>query len=70
MTVDLQQNVGRFLRRHRLDLGLSQVAMAEELGCHRTYVGSIERGERNLTLQSLTDLSELLGVDPRDMLQD
>lgn len=70
MTIDLPQNVGHFLRRHRHDLGLSQEALAEQLGYHRTYLGSLERGERNLSLRALADLGERLGVDPREMLQD
>ena len=59
---DLQKAVGRYLRAHRLDRGLSQEAFAEELGVHRTYMGGIERGERNLTLRNVERLAEQLGV--------
>ena len=66
---DLQKAVGRYLRAHRLDCGLSQEAFAEELGVHRTYMGGIERGERNLTLRNVERLAHQLGVDVLDMLQ-
>ena len=50
---DLQKTVGRNLRAYRLERGLSQEAFADVLGVHRTYMGGVERGERNLTLKSL-----------------
>ncbi len=70
VSTDLQQIVGRRLRALREARGLSQESLAEELGFHRTYWGSLERGERNLTLGSLTQLAERLGVDPLDLLRD
>ncbi|WOQ17587.1 helix-turn-helix transcriptional regulator [Raineyella sp. W15-4] len=71
MTVgDLQRIVGQNLRSYRQARGLSQEAFADQLGVHRTYMGGLERGERNLTLQSLERLAEELGVDPRELLQD
>jgi transcriptional regulator with XRE-family HTH domain len=65
---DLQRAVGRNLRAHRRALGLSQENFAERLGVHRTYMGGLERGERNLTLKSLERLADCMGVDPRAML--
>lgn len=70
MTRDLQKTVGRHIREHREKLGISQERLAEQLSFHRTYLGSLERGERNLTLGSLEDLAERLGVDPLDLLRD
>jgi len=66
----LQIIVGRKLREHRLRLGLSQERLAEDLGFHRTYLGSVERGERNLTLASVEQLAARLGIDPLDLLRD
>ncbi|WP_229054374.1 helix-turn-helix domain-containing protein [Aeromicrobium sp. Leaf350] len=70
MTSQLQITLGRKVREHRLKLGLSQEALAAELGFHRTYLGSIERGERNLSLASVEQLARLLGVPPLSLLQD
>jgi transcriptional regulator with XRE-family HTH domain len=66
---DLQRTVGRNLRVYRQAKGLSQEAFADELGVHRTYMGGIERGERNLTLKSLERIANGLGLDPLALLQ-
>ena len=66
---DLQKTVGRNLRAYRLERGLSQEAFADVLGVHRTYMGGVERGERNLTLQSLEKMAEQIGVEPLTLLQ-
>lgn len=66
---DLQRIVGKNLRAHRLALGLSQEAFADRLGVHRTYLGGLERGERNLTLQSLERLAQQLGVGILEIFQ-
>lgn len=70
VTSELQKIVGRRLREQRESLGLSQEAMAERLGYHRTFLGSVERGERNLTLASVEQLATSLGVPALDMLRD
>jgi len=49
--------------------GLSQEAFADVLHVHRTYMGGIERGERNLTLKSVERIAERLAVDPLDLLR-
>jgi transcriptional regulator with XRE-family HTH domain len=66
---DLQRLVGLNLRAIRVDRGLSQEAFADVLGVHRTYMGGLERGERNLTLRSLERLAAALRVDPLDLLE-
>jgi len=66
---DLQKTVGRNLRAYRLKRGLSQEAFADVLGVHRTYMGGVERGERNLTLKSLEKMAEQIGVEPLQLLQ-
>jgi transcriptional regulator with XRE-family HTH domain len=70
VTSELQKIVGRRLREQRESLGLSQEAMAERLGYHRTFLGSVERGERNLTLASVEQLAASLGVPALDLLRD
>lgn len=68
MEGDLQRTIGRNLRAYREAKGLSQEAFADELGVHRTYMGGIERGERNLTLKSLERIAERIGLDPLALL--
>jgi transcriptional regulator with XRE-family HTH domain len=69
MEGDLQRTIGRNLRAYRLARGLSQEAFAEILGVHRTYMGSVERGERNLTLRSVERLAARIDEEPLTLLQ-
>jgi transcriptional regulator with XRE-family HTH domain len=69
MEGDLQKTLGRNLRGYRERKGLSQEAFADELGVHRTYMGGIERGERNLTLKSLERIAQRINADPLALLQ-
>lgn len=69
MEGDLQRTLGRNLRAHRQKLGLSQEQFAERLGYHRTYIGGIEQGLRNLSLRSVERLSKDIGVSAIDLLQ-
>lgn len=69
MEGDLQRAVGQSLRAYREAKGLSQEAFADELGVHRTYMGGIERGERNLTLKSLERIADRLDLDPLTLLR-
>lgn len=64
----LQAVVGENLRHYRRARGLSQEAFADLLGFHRTYMGGVERGERNLTLKSVERIAARLQVDPLDLL--
>ncbi|HEX8049849.1 MAG TPA: helix-turn-helix transcriptional regulator [Solirubrobacterales bacterium] len=69
MEGDLQRTIGHNLRAYRQARGLSQEAFAEKLGVHRTYMGGIERGERNLTLRSIERIAARLDEDPLSLLQ-
>jgi transcriptional regulator with XRE-family HTH domain len=66
---DLQRALGRNLRAYRAERGLSQEAFAAVLHVHRTYMGGLERGERNLTLRSVERLAAKLGIDALDLLR-
>jgi transcriptional regulator with XRE-family HTH domain len=65
----LQRTVGENLRAYRLARGLSQEAFAEILDVHRTYMGSVERGERNLTLRSVERIAARIDEDPLVLLK-
>jgi transcriptional regulator with XRE-family HTH domain len=69
MEGDLQVNLGNNLRAYRMARGMSQEAFADYVRFHRTYMGGLERGERNLTLKSVERIAERLGVDPLELLQ-
>ncbi len=56
------------LRNLRLARGMSQEELAAISGLHRTYVGSVERGERNVTLSTLELLASALNVSVTDLL--
>ncbi len=70
MEGELQRRLGRNVRAYREARGLSQEAFADLLGVHRTYMGGIERGERNLTLRSVERLAEQLHLQPLDLLSE
>ena len=53
----------RLLKSERLARGISQEALAELAGLHRTYVGSVERGERNIAVDNMEALANALGLD-------
>jgi len=64
MRKDLNLRLARNFRRLRQERGLSQEEAAEKCGLHRTYVGAIERGERNITLNTLEEIASAFRVDP------
>lgn len=58
---------GKKIQSIRKQLGLSQEELAYKVGFHRTYVGMIERGERNITLNNLKKLATALGLEIKDL---
>lgn len=67
-TKNLTQTLASNVRQLRQRQGISQEELAARSGLHRTYVGSVERGERNVTLSSLESLAAALGVSARDLI--
>jgi transcriptional regulator with XRE-family HTH domain len=59
---DIRKRFGARIRQLRTDRGLSQEALADLAGLHRTYIGSVERGEQNLSLLNIERLAVTLGV--------
>ena len=70
MADDLQRTLGRNLRGFREAEELSQEAFAEVLGVHRTYMGALERGERNVSLRSVEKIASKLKIEPLLLLTD
>ncbi|MBI3653742.1 MAG: helix-turn-helix transcriptional regulator [Acidobacteria bacterium] len=58
------------IKRLRLAQGVSQEALADLAGLHRTYIGAVERGERNITLVNANRIAEALGVKLSDCLKE
>lgn len=67
-TSQLRRVVADNVRRRRLGLGMSQESLAAEAGLHRTYVGAIERAERNLSLDNIERLAAALRTEPPALL--
>lgn len=63
-----QIDFGRTVRSFRKAAGLSQEMLARKSGVHRTYVGSIERGEANVTLATMVRLALALEVSVADLV--
>lgn len=59
---------GNNVREERLNRGLSQEKFAEKAGVHRTYVGMIERAEKNITLENIEKIANAFGLKPKDLL--
>ena len=70
MEGELQRRLGRHLRAYRAERALSQEGLADLLGYHRTYIGGLERGERNLTLKAVERIAALIGIDPLTLLEE
>lgn len=60
---------GERVRQYRHALGISQEKLAERTDLHWSYIGQVERGQRNLTLHSIVRIAEALSVDPADLVR-
>lgn len=65
---DLLKNLGRQLRALREQAGKSQDTLANDSGLHRTYIGAVERGERNPTILTLSRYAAGLGLTVADLV--
>lgn len=64
----LRQRLGRAVRRLRLAAGYSQEAFADHVGVHRTYMGAVERGRVNISLDNIERLAGKLGLTAAGLL--
>ncbi len=60
--IDIKKRFGKAIRRRRRELDLSQEQLAEISGLHRTYISSIERGQRNPSLENIKNLTKALDI--------
>jgi transcriptional regulator with XRE-family HTH domain len=65
----IQEQFGSCVRDLRRKRGWTQEQLAEAAGRHWTYIGGIERGERNVTLQVVADLARALDVDIKELFR-
>ena len=59
---DIAKMIGQRIRNYRTAKGWSQEKLAELSGCHPTYIGQVERGEKNATIESIEKISKALNV--------
>jgi transcriptional regulator with XRE-family HTH domain len=60
---------GYNVQKHRKEKQISQEKLAELAGVHRTYVGMIERAEKNITLHNMEKIAKALNVEIKDLLE-
>lgn len=65
---DYRVQLGRTIRRLRVDAGYSQEGFADHIGVHRTFMGTVERGESNLSLRNIERIAGGLGLTPGELL--
>ena len=61
---------GEKVRSERMKLGLSQEGLASRAGVHRTYIGMIERAEKNITLENIEKIAKALNISLPDIFKD
>ena len=59
---DIAKIIGQRIRNYRTQKGLSQEKLAELAGCHPTYIGQLERGEKNATLESVQKMASAMDI--------
>ena len=66
---DIQRHIGDIIRALRLKKGWSQDVFADRSGLNRAHVGEVERGESNVTIQTLKIIADTLGVKIVDLVK-
>lgn len=70
MKREILKKFGQIVRDRRLKQGLSQEELAAKSGLHRTYIGMIERAEKNITLINIEKIARGLGIDLDELLKE
>lgn len=70
MSKTIMEKFGHKVRAERLKQNLSQEELAAKAGVHRTYIGMIERAEKNITLLNIEKISKALGVNISKLLEE
>lgn len=65
-----RRRFGDAVRHRRLQFGISQEKLAEAVGCHRNYLGRIERGEQNITLDMMVRVAKALRCSVTDIVRE
>jgi len=65
---NIKERVGRNIRKIRSDRDYTQEQLADRAGLHFTYIGSVERGERNISIENLERIAQALGVEIHKLL--
>jgi transcriptional regulator with XRE-family HTH domain len=65
----IEEKIGLALRSHREKIGLSQEQLSFKANLHRTYVGSVERGERNISVVNIIALCKALNLKPSELFK-
>lgn len=70
MAMDILKRFGRRVRELRIKKGItSQMGLALKAGLDRTYIGGVERGERNVGLKNIEKIAKAIGVNPDELLK-
>lgn len=67
--MDYYRILGANVRALRMKQSLTQEQLAEKCDLHRTYIGAVERGDRNISLKNIVRLADVLNVTPSELLK-
>ena len=66
---DIKKRFGKRIRDLRKQQGLSQEGLADAIGIHRTYIGAVERGEQNISIENIERIAKELNVSLSDLFK-
>ena len=69
MKTKVQEQLGYNIRKARLKSGVSQEELAAKVGIHRTYIGSVERGERNIGIMNIVKIAAALNIAVSELVE-